>query len=41
MSSIPSVTFKTRVRDKDLKESNPYIWKDMSTENILKFLENN
>ena len=41
MKSIPSVKFKTRVRDKVLKENNPFIWKDMSTENILEFLKNN
>ena len=37
MKSIPSVKFKTRVRDRDSKESNPYIWKDVSRENILNF----
>ena len=41
MKSIPSVKFKTRVSDKDSKECNPFKWKDMSAETILKFLENN
>lgn len=36
MKSIPSVKFKTRVKDKDSKESNPYIWKDMTTDDYFK-----
>ena len=36
MKSIPSVKFKTRVREKDSKESNPYIWKDISTDEYFK-----
>ena len=36
MKSIPSVKFKTRVRDKNSKENNPYIWKDVSTDDYFK-----
>ena len=36
MERIPSVKFKTRVRDKDSNESNPYVWKDISTEDYFK-----
>jgi len=36
MKSIPSVIFKTRIIDKESKENNPFIWKDMSTEDYFK-----
>ena len=34
--SIPSVTFKCRVRDESLPGPNPFTWKDVTTENLFK-----
>lgn len=35
-STIPTVTFKTRVRNEALDEPNPFEWKDLSTETLFK-----
>ena len=36
MKSIPSVKFKTRVRDNESIERNPFKWKDVTTEEYFK-----
>ncbi|MDC0651745.1 peroxiredoxin [Alphaproteobacteria bacterium] len=36
MKNIPSIIFKTRVRDESSSENNPFKWKDMSTEDYFK-----
>ncbi len=36
MTTIPSVTFKTRVRNEALGGSNPFEWKDVTTDNLFK-----
>ncbi len=33
---VPSVVFKTRVRDESVEGENPYVWKDVSSEEIFK-----
>ena len=33
---VPNVVFKTRVRDKSVKGSNPYRWQNVKTEEIFK-----
>ncbi len=35
MKQVPNVTFKTRVRNDDLEGSNPYEWKDLTTDEIF------
>lgn len=32
---LPSVTFKTRVRDENISETNPYRWQDVKTEDYF------
>ena len=34
--TVPSVTFKTRVRDDSIEGDNPYTWKDMTTDDYFK-----
>jgi hypothetical protein len=34
--TVPSVVFKTRVRDESVEGSNPFRWQDMTTEDIFK-----
>jgi hypothetical protein len=34
--SIPSVTFKARVRDDSLPQPNPFKWKDVTTDDLFK-----
>lgn len=34
--SIPSVTFKARVRDESLPQPNPFKWKDVTTDDLFK-----
>lgn len=36
MTNVPNVTFKTRVRNDALEGSNPFEWKDLSTDEIFK-----
>ena len=36
MKNVPSIIFKTRVRDDESSENNPFKWKDMSTEDYFK-----
>jgi peroxiredoxin len=33
---IPSVVFKIRVKDESVKDGNPYVWKDLSSDEISK-----
>ncbi len=33
---VPKVTFKTRVRDESAEGPNPFIWKDVTTDDIFK-----
>lgn len=35
IKSVPNVTFRTRVRDDFLGGKNPYVWKDMTTEDYF------
>lgn len=35
-SKVPSVVFKTRVRDESVKEMNPYRWQDVTSDEIFK-----
>jgi len=35
-SRVPSVVFKTRVRDESVPGQNPYRWQDVSSDNIFK-----
>ncbi|MFA6608413.1 MAG: peroxiredoxin [Candidatus Paceibacterota bacterium] len=35
-ASVPQVVFKTRVRDASFGGENPYLWKDLSTDEIFK-----
>jgi peroxiredoxin len=35
-SRVPSVVFKTRVRDESVEGENPYRWQDVSTDDIFK-----
>lgn len=35
MNQVPSVTFKTRVRDESIGGPNPYRWQDMSTDDYF------
>lgn len=34
-ASVPSVTFKTRVRDENVEGPNPFRWQDVTTEDIF------
>jgi peroxiredoxin len=34
--TVPSVTFKTRVRDDNLEGPNPFTWKDLTSDEIFK-----
>jgi peroxiredoxin len=34
--AVPVVTFKTRVRDEKIGGSNPFTWKDVTTEDLFK-----
>ena len=34
--SVPQVVFKTRVRDESIGGDNPFVWKDVSTDDIFK-----
>ena len=34
--TIPNVTFKARVRDESIGGSNPFDWKDVSTDDLFK-----
>ncbi|PSB02718.1 peroxiredoxin [Merismopedia glauca] len=34
-STVPNVTFKTRVRDESVEGSNPYRWQDRTTQDIF------
>ena len=36
MTTVPSVTFKTRVRNDDIEGPNPFEWKDLTSEEIFK-----
>ena len=36
MSKVPSVIFKTRVRNEALGGPNPFEWKDLSTDEVFK-----
>ena len=36
MTHVPKVIFKTRVRNEALGGSNPFEWKDLSTDEIFK-----
>jgi len=36
LTHVPSVTFKTRVRDESLGGENPFRWQDVSTDEIFK-----
>ena len=33
---VPTVTFKTRVRDESIEGSNPYRWQDVTTDDLFK-----
>ena len=33
---VPTVTFKTRVRDETIKDDNPFKWEDLTTDQIFK-----
>ena len=33
--TVPNVTFKTRVRTFDMTQSNPYVWKDVTTQDLF------
>ena len=33
---VPTVTFKTRVRDESIEGSNPYRWQDVTTSDLFK-----
>ena len=35
ITRVPSVTFKTRVRDESVEGPNPYAWKDLTTDEIF------
>jgi peroxiredoxin len=35
MSVVPSVVFKTRVRDESVEGPNPYRWQDLSTDDVF------
>lgn len=35
-STVPSIVFKTRVRDESVEGSNPFRWQDITTEEIFK-----
>ncbi len=35
-SSVPNVTFKTRVRDESVEGENPFRWQDLTTDEIFK-----
>lgn len=35
MNKVPNVTFKTRVRNNELEGSNPFEWKDLTTDEIF------
>ena len=36
IETVPSVVFKTRVRDESVPGPNPYRWQDLTTEEIFK-----
>jgi peroxiredoxin len=36
MKYVPSVTFKTRVRDSSIGGDNPFKWVDLTTDEIFK-----
>ena len=36
MTSVPAVTFKTRVRNDELEGPNPFEWKDLTSDEIFK-----
>ncbi|MBL4691716.1 MAG: redoxin family protein, partial [Magnetovibrio sp.] len=36
MTTIPNTIFKTRVRDDSIEGSNPFDWKDVSSDDIFK-----
>ena len=36
LSTVPDVTFKTRVRDESIGGINPFRWQDVSTDDIFK-----
>lgn len=36
LSTVPDVTFKTRVRDESIGGDNPFRWQDVSTDDIFK-----
>jgi len=36
VSHIPDVTFKTRVRDESVAGENPFVWKDVTSDDIFK-----
>ncbi len=35
-NKVPNVTFKTRVRDESVGGENPFVWKDLTTDEIFK-----
>ena len=35
MTNVPSVTFKTRVRDESIAGPNPYRWQDMTSDDYF------
>ena len=35
IKQVPSVTFKTRVRDESIEGSNPFKWQDVTTQEIF------
>jgi hypothetical protein len=35
-SVVPEIVFKARVRDPASKESNPFVWKDVTTTHLFK-----
>ena len=35
MKQIDKMIFKTRVRDPNMKDENPFVWKDLSTEEVF------
>ncbi|MFL0784102.1 MAG: peroxiredoxin, partial [Prochlorococcus sp.] len=36
LESVPAITFKTRIRDESVSGSNPFRWKDLTSDEIFK-----